>query len=354
MARKLGILIALCIILAVWLWVEPTSVDPSPLKQIKTQGVRFTGNDLGRIKQLSTYTGSFQVTNQSNERIEIERIDAGCNCTKIEFDKKHLDPGEEGVVHFTLELAKLDKYDMSRLFRVNIPVYVDYFGKDKLKRVTSSSLVGSVDRVISTSKRHLHISSTAQSKRLELLGDELVVETYQDCDLSFSVAPDCLGLEVRKSGSTTRVKVKMQKPVQGIIEGNLVIVCKSTSGSILGSMKTGITACIESYNISPRTFIVDTRSPTATFQAQVIALADNLRGYKSSHFLLNDRLLTDGFNIYHENGVISFRITLPCKELNSSISTLALVMKNETDETIKITSKIVNRDPTDSKGGKGR
>ena len=83
---------------------EKVTVEAANAKPAKPAFVQWDKKmvDLGKVKRGEKRTLFFEFTNVSNENIKIDIVDA-CDCTKVEFPRRELKPGEKGRLDVTFD-----------------------------------------------------------------------------------------------------------------------------------------------------------------------------------------------------------------------------------------------------------
>lgn len=59
---------------------------------------KATEHNFGKVEYKSRTTATFHYTNNSKQPIVIVESKSACNCTKVEYSKKPIKPGESGTV----------------------------------------------------------------------------------------------------------------------------------------------------------------------------------------------------------------------------------------------------------------
>lgn len=83
----------------------PVMVQPPTTSAFVTWDKMFV--ELGAVKKGEKRTMTYTLTNVSNEAIKIELVDA-CSCTKVEFPRGSMAPGEKGRLDVTFDSAEKD------------------------------------------------------------------------------------------------------------------------------------------------------------------------------------------------------------------------------------------------------
>lgn len=76
--------------------------------------------DLGKVKVGSPVTGTFKVTNIGTTPLIIENVQPSCGCTKSDYTKAPIAPGQEGTITATYNAATIGNF--------NKTVYVKFAG----------------------------------------------------------------------------------------------------------------------------------------------------------------------------------------------------------------------------------
>ncbi|MGE5108632.1 MAG: DUF1573 domain-containing protein [Sphingobacteriales bacterium] len=89
--------------------------------------------DLGTIKQGNPVTGTFTLTNISQEPLVIESVTPGCGCTKSDYTKEPIMAGKTGTITATYNAAAAGNFSKT--------VYIKFKGIDEQKTVSITGKV---------------------------------------------------------------------------------------------------------------------------------------------------------------------------------------------------------------------
>lgn len=106
------------------------------MAQVKVSDkVKFTSEivDLGTVKQGNPVTGTFTLTNISNEPLIIENVTPGCGCTKSDYTKEPILPGKTGTITATYNAASAGNFSKT--------VYIKFKDIDEQKSVSITGKV---------------------------------------------------------------------------------------------------------------------------------------------------------------------------------------------------------------------
>ncbi|HET9055211.1 MAG TPA: DUF1573 domain-containing protein [Chitinophagaceae bacterium] len=112
--------------------------------------------DLGNIKQGNPVTGTFTLTNISQEPLIIESVTPGCGCTKSDYTKEPIMVGKTGTITATYNAAVVGNFSKT--------IYIKFKGIDEQKSVSITGKVLAASEFDAQAKTTPAVQASEQAK----------------------------------------------------------------------------------------------------------------------------------------------------------------------------------------------
>jgi len=79
-----------------------------------------TEYDFGEIQQNIPATATYELTNNSDQPLVIEKVKVGCGCTTSNYSKEAIAPGQSTIIEATFNAKKIGKFSKTASVSTNL------------------------------------------------------------------------------------------------------------------------------------------------------------------------------------------------------------------------------------------
>jgi hypothetical protein len=255
MARKIGILISLLIITCVWVCTTP-SIETDTIK--KHVHLKISDNDFGTVNYNDSYSGSFSVTNTTDQQIELLDIDAGCTCITSKPEKRTLPQFETTKVNYTLAIPKVAGHKVMRKEPVRVEVFVRYKLPEGKANSLSSHIKGVIDKQLHCSHKLLYIHTAVESGVFNTNGNAFNIQAFERVAIDVKVSPPIFVPTVVSNDNSHAVTLAPSQFLNGTHKGMVEITATNKQGKQIGRQVIEYISYAEAITVSPSVVFVDT------------------------------------------------------------------------------------------------